>query len=98
MLTGWRRVRTGIFLLVMHSYRLRSTTGPLTWKSGVENENNTSPLNHTNVNISYQSHLSRIAGPADRAVGELSEQAEHTRSMLSALSLSSATSKQELDE
>lgn len=91
------RARTGIFLLVLHLYRLSSTTGPLGWKSAEENESNAWPFNH-HIITSRQSHLSRIVGRGVRAVGVLSQQAEHTRSMRSALRLSTALDEQKLDQ
>lgn len=92
------RERTGIFLLVLHSYRLRSTTGPLSWKSAEENESNAFAVSSSSVIMSRHSHPPGIAGPGVRAVGELSQHAEHARSMQPALSFSTVMNKQKLDQ
>lgn len=48
--------------------------------------------------MSRHSHPPGIAGPGVRAVGELSQHAEHARSMQPALSFSTVMNKQKLDQ
>lgn len=66
---------------MLHSCRVRSTTGPLSYNPAKENESNAFPVSPLSVAASSHSHPPGIVGPGVWAEAELSQHGEHAGSM-----------------
>lgn len=83
----------GIFLLVPHSYRFKSTTGPPSWNQTEFEAQNSRIM----ITVSSHPHLFRMLDQGVRAEAELCQQAEHTRCFLSFCSVAGDQTLQQGD-